>query len=145
MSGGAVSCYSVFKRRIIRRGNAKDNGMEKRRALMKIVFGLIAGFLSGFFGGGGGMIVVPFLEKALKKPAKTAHATAILIILPVTAVGAFVYFLSKGFAWSVGLPAGGGVLLGGMAGAALLSRFSNKTIRVLFALIMVGAGIRMIL
>ncbi|GHV02243.1 hypothetical protein FACS1894211_13310 [Clostridia bacterium] len=121
------------------------NNMQKRRTLLKIVFGLVAGFLSGFFGGGGGMIVVPFLEKALKKPAKTAHATAILIILPVTAVGALVYVLSRGFDWGTGLPAGGGILLGGMVGAALLNKFSNRFIKVLFALIMIVAGIRMIL
>ena len=117
--------------------------MKKRRKLLKIIFGLIAGFVSGFFGGGGGMIVVPFLEKGLGKPDKNAHATAILIILPVTVACAAVYIASRGFDWSSGLPAGGGVLAGGALGAVLLSKFSNKFIRVLFALVMIGAGIKM--
>ena len=117
--------------------------MEKKRTLLKAAFGLIAGFVSGFFGGGGGMTIVPFLEKALQKEDKKAHATAILVILPVTIAGAAVY-LSGGFNWGAGLPAGGGVLLGGAFGALILSKFSNKFLRVIFALIMIIAGIRMI-
>ena len=119
--------------------------MKKRRFALKIVFGLIAGFISGFFGGGGGMIVVPFLEKALKKPDKEAHATAILIILPVTIACAAVYLFTRGLDWASGLPASIGVLTGGALGAVALSKFSNKFIRVLFALIMIGAGIKMII
>ena len=90
------------------------------------------------------MIVVPFLEKALQKPDRKAHATAILIILPITAAGAAVYLYAGGFDMSAGLPAGSGVLLGGALGALILSKFSNKFLRILFALIMIAAGIRMI-
>ena len=53
--------------------------------------------------------------------------------------------MSRGFDFKTGLPAGGCVLLGGIFGAFLLSKFSNKFIKILFALIMIGAGIKMVI
>ena len=39
------------------------------------------------------MLCVPFLEKAVKLPAKKAHATAIAVIAPVTLFSAAVYLI----------------------------------------------------
>ena len=114
------------------------------KTLLKILFGLGIGVINGFFGGGGGMLCVPFLEGVLKKPAKTAHATAILVILPVTAVSALVYILNGGFDFRVGGFAGGGVVLGGLLGAILLSKMSNAAVRLIFALVMILLGLKMI-
>ena len=114
------------------------------KIILSAAFGLCIGFLNGFFGGGGGMVCVPFLEKVLKKPTKVSHATAILIILPVSAVSAIVYILAKKFEWQTGLPAGGGVLIGGLLGALLLSKISNGVLRTVFALVMIAAGIKLL-
>jgi uncharacterized membrane protein YfcA len=112
---------------------------------VKAAFGVVTGIICGFFGGGGGMIVVPFLEKALKMPTKRAHATAIFVILPVTAVSAAVYLLSGAFPWAQALPAAGGVLAGGVLGALLLTRLSNTGVQFLFAAVMVIAGMKMLI
>lgn len=117
---------------------AGTSGAVKK--ILSVVFGLAIGFINGFFGGGGGMVCVPFLEKILKKPTKTSHATAILIILPISAVSAAVYIIAKKFEWQTGLPAGGGVIAGGLLGALLLSKMSNGVIRIIFAAVMIIAG-----
>ena len=117
---------------------------KKRKIILSIIFGFGIGFINGFFGGGGGMLAVPFLERVLKKPTKTSHATAILIILPISAASAVIYILAQKFEWRVGLPAGGGVLIGGLLGALLLSKISNGIIRMVFSAVMIAAGAKLL-
>ena len=75
-----------------------------KEKLYLILTGVVTGLANGFFGGGGGMIVVPLLTFLLKMKTKSAHATAIAIILPVSVISAIVYFIKGSFDFSVGLP-----------------------------------------
>lgn len=114
------------------------------KTLMLILCGAVIGFVNGFFGGGGGMIAVPVLERVLKNKTKTAHATAILIILPLCIVSAIIYIISGYFKLKIGLSAGAGVIAGGVLGAVLLSKLNNKVIRIIFAVIMTAVGFKMV-
>ena len=51
----------------------------------KILCGAGVGLASSLFGGGGGMLAVPLLQK-FDYTTKQAHATAILLILPIAGV-----------------------------------------------------------
>ncbi|HEY8390498.1 MAG TPA: sulfite exporter TauE/SafE family protein [Clostridia bacterium] len=108
-----------------------------------LICGALIGFINGFFGGGGGMIAVPVLERILKNDTKIAHATAILIILPLCISSAIVYIVSGYFKLDSGLPAGAGVIAGGILGAALLAKLNSKTIRIIFAVAMTLVGLKM--
>ena len=57
--------------------------MKKRAIVFGLIFGLFVGFINGFFGGGGGMIVVPILTFGLGLADKQAHATAIFTIFNI--------------------------------------------------------------
>ena len=110
-----------------------------------VVLSALVGFVNGFFGGGGGMLVVPALTLIMKLTEKQAHATAIAVILPVTVVGAVTYLLrgvsaGDGFAGTAI-----GVVIGGLAGAMLLNKLSNKFVSFLFYGVMIAAGIKMVL
>lgn len=118
-----------------------ENIKEK---LYLILTGVVTGLANGFFGGGGGMIVVPLLTFLLKMKTKSAHATAIAIILPVSVISAIVYFIKGSFDFSVGLPSGSGVVLGGIAGAWLLGKLSSKWITRIFAVVMLAAGVKLL-
>ena len=114
------------------------------KTFYSVITGIIAGTVNGLFGGGGGMIVVPMLMIFLKKEAKTAHATAILIILPLSIVSAIFYALFGSLDVSVALPTTIGVAVGGAIGAFLLSKLSSKYIVIIFAAVMVAAGVKML-
>ena len=118
-----------------------ENIKEK---LYLILTGVVTGLANGFFGGGGGMIVVPLLTFLLYMKAKAAYATAIAIILPVSIISAVVYFLKGSFNFPVGIPSGAGVVLGGIAGAWLLGKLSSKWITRIFAVIMLAAGVKLL-
>ena len=117
----------------------KDQNTIKQKLLI-VLFGLITGFISGLFGGGGGMIAVPVLTLLLGKPQKTAHATANLIILPITIVSGLFYGMFGNFDFKVLLPTLVGVLIGGIMGALLLKNLSNKWVKIVFSIVIVCVG-----
>jgi hypothetical protein len=118
---------------------------KKKKLLLLILAGIITGFVNGLFGGGGGMIVVPMLIMLLGYPVKTAHATAILIILPVSIVSGILYAAYGAFETGTGLPVMLGILIGGIAGAKLLSKLKSGIVTKIFSFVMLAAGIKMLL
>ncbi|HPG92386.1 MAG TPA: sulfite exporter TauE/SafE family protein [Clostridia bacterium] len=101
------------------------------------------GFLNGFLGGGGGILVVCALVAILKLPQKEAHATAILVILPITIISAVVYVFNQRVDWLCTVFATIGVIAGGLCGAVLLKKLDPKAVQIVFCSILVIAGIRM--
>lgn len=108
------------------------------------VLSAFVGFVNGFFGGGGGMLLVPMLEKVLKVPVKKSHATAIAIILPVSVAGAITYLISGYFDLAPFLGVSGGCVAGGVAGALLLKKLPSGAVGVAFSLVMIGVAVKLI-
>ena len=107
---------------------------------LRIGGGVLVGFINGFFGGGGGMLCVPLLEKVLGVPAKSSHATTIIIILPISVASAATYIINGYADWSATVMASVGVIAGGMAGALLLGKLKSEAVGMAFAAIMIIAG-----
>ena len=118
---------------------------DKKLLFFAVLTGVVSGFVNGIFGGGGGMIVVPMLVHLLKRVPQKAHATAILIILPLSVVSSIFYISFGNFSFNVGIPAGIGVVAGGVLGAILLSKLSSKTLTIIFSVVMAIAGVKMLL
>lgn len=112
----------------------------KTDASKRILCGGLVGLANSTFGGGGGMIAVPLLTK-FGYAEKQAHATAILLILPISALSFLLYALRGLYDFSVLIPTALGVTAGGLLGAALLDKLPVKTVRVTFAVLQVVAGI----
>ena len=82
-----------------------------------LLAGLAAGFVNGFFGAGGGMVLVPLLIWLVGLPDKLAFSSANSIILPLCIVSLVIYGRHDMLPLSDALPyllggAGGGVLAG---------------------------------
>ena len=107
--------------------------------------GSLTGAANGLFGGGGGMIAVPVLERAAGLPAQRAHATAIAVILPACIVSGIVYLLFGLVPFDIFLPVCIGVVAGGVAGARLLPNVSASSVTFLFAALMLAAGVKLVL
>ena len=116
----------------------------KKETWKKILTGLIAGLLNGLFGGGGGMAVVPCLTFICGYPVKKAHATAILIILPLSILSGAIYFTFGKFDLKISLLVTAGVTAGGVVGALFLKKLKNKAVTVIFSVVMAAAGVKML-
>lgn len=118
--------------------------MKKGKMIaISIIGGVFIGFINGFLGAGGGMLLVPLLTNFLKLEAKRAHATAIFIILPVCVVSAIFYIIKGFFDISVFLPGAVGTIIGGVIGSLLLCKLKNNVITIIFSFLLVGAGLYM--
>ncbi len=118
--------------------------MDKKRKRVLIISGAVIGIINGLFGGGGGMIAVPLMVKFLGYENKTAHATAIAVILPVSIFTSLIYLFSGAFSWSVGLWSTAGVVGGGILGAILLKKLNSKAVGKIFAFVMMLSGIKLL-
>lgn len=77
------------------------------------VAGLTVGVLTGFFGVGGGFVIVPALVLALGLPMHVAVGTSLVVIAINSASGALAHVTDGGFNWSVALF----FLIGGLIGS----------------------------
>lgn len=100
--------------------------------------------MSGFFGGGGGMLCVP-LFKSSGLDDKRAHATALVTMLPICIVSAVVYLINGYFDGIAVLCSCIGVVLGSLAGAKLLDKLNGNVVGIIFALVMIAAGIKSVI
>ncbi|MBQ7830641.1 MAG: sulfite exporter TauE/SafE family protein [Clostridia bacterium] len=106
----------------------------------KIVCGVAVGSANSIFGGGGGMLAVPLLMR-IGLSEKRAHATAILVILPVSLLSFILYAYKGLYDFSVLIPTALGVTAGGVLGANLLGKLPTKTVNFVFGCLQVAAGI----
>ena len=71
--------------------------------LKKILVGFIAGIITGLFGAGGGMILVPAFVYIFKMEERSARATSIFCILPLVCVSAFFYLKASYIDWKISI------------------------------------------
>ncbi len=112
---------------------------------LSILVGGVTGFVNGIFGGGGGMLVVPMLNYILGYNQKEAHATAILIILPLSIASGLFYSAYGKVDVKIFFPVAIGVVAGGVVGALLLKKLSSKWVLIIFSLVMAFAGIKLLI
>lgn len=105
--------------------------------------GSAVGALNGLFGGGGGTVAVPLLER-MGLGTQEAHATAIAVILPISLVSGLIYFFNGLAPLSVLIPVSLGVAAGGFLGARLLGVLPVRAVDLLFGALMLAAGVRML-
>ncbi|MCM1195079.1 MAG: sulfite exporter TauE/SafE family protein [Corallococcus sp.] len=117
--------------------------LTKKSKWILLVFSAISGFINGFLGGGGGVIVVALLLAVVKLDQKHAQATALLVILPLTAVSAIVYLIKGSVDWMPTLWVTSGVVTGGILGALLLSKLKSNVAKIIFALVLIAGGVKM--
>lgn len=118
---------------------------QKVNVFWLILSGLFIGFVNGFWGGGGGMICVPVLTSLIKLPEKKGHATALLVMLPLCIASFVIYLIKSSIEIGTVINVGVGFVVGGALGALLLKNINNLLLKLLFSLIIIAGGIKMLL
>ena len=100
-----------------------------------------AGILNGFIGTGGGVIMLLILKRLYKNESKTAYASVVLTVLPMTVISAAVYCFLNPSLLSFALPFVPFALAGGALGAYLLGKVNTRAVSYVFSALAVFAGV----
>jgi uncharacterized membrane protein YfcA len=109
-----------------------------------VLIGLVAGITSGMLGVGGGVLFVPGLVFVAGLSQVDAEATSLLAIIPVALLGAARQRRYGNVRLGEGILIGVLSLAAAVAGVALANVLSGRTLRVLFALLMLGVAVQLV-
>lgn len=104
--------------------------------------GLLAGFLCGLLGGGGGAVLVPLLVGMGGLSPQKALANSVGIMLVLCAVSAGLYGLRGDLSYTVALPYCVGGCLGGYLGGRYFPQLNELWLQRIFAFFLLFSGIR---
>jgi uncharacterized membrane protein YfcA len=124
-------------------GTAAAVGLDRRNAPWTAGIGLAVGTVAGFFGIGGGFLVVPGLVAATAMPLIMAIGSSLVSVTAFGMTTAANYALSDLIDWRlVALFVGGGII-GGLAGARLASALARRkrALSILFAIVIAAVGV----
>ena len=107
--------------------------------------GIAAGFLSGMFGVGGGILIVPGLVLIAKMDQRIAHGTSLAAVLPISAASLVSYWSHDHVDWRVGLCLAVGALAGAVLGTKLLHILPHRVLAIAFAGILLVTAVRLFL
>ena len=109
------------------------------------ISGAAGGLLSGLFGGGGGMALLPLLVKWRKLEDRKAFATCVAVIFPLCCVSAAVYLWRVRPELSMLWPYLAGGVAGGVLGGLSFEKETVRDLKVSFGLFLLYGGVRYLL
>ena len=124
---------------------AGDARPASRRVLRVVLVGLVAGFLSGLFGVGGGILIVPALVLLLGFTQRLAHGTSLAAVLPIAIASLTTYAFEDKVDWKVGALLAVGAVAGAVIGTHILHRLPHDTLAIAFAVLLVATAVRLLL
>jgi uncharacterized protein len=107
--------------------------------------GLLAGVLSGLFGVGGGVVMVPLQMLFLGEEIKSAVRTSLGAIVAIAVSGLIQHTLNDNVLWIPGICLGLGGIIGAQLGTRLLPRLSDRSVNTLFRAFLIGLAVYMAL
>lgn len=113
-------------------------------SLIYLVIGLAAGLLSGIFGIGGGILIVPALLLIGRMSPATATGTSLgALLLPVGALGAWEYYKNGHVNVRASLFIALGLLVGAYFGARFAQGLDPATAKRAFAVLLMVVSVRL--
>jgi uncharacterized membrane protein YfcA len=106
---------------------------------------LIGGLLSGMFGIGGGIVMVPLLLTLAKMDQRRAAATSLVAIVPTSIVGSATYLANGEIDLLAGVFIAAGAVVGALIGSMLLRRIPLVWLRWMFIALILVVAVRMLL
>ena len=123
-----------------------SNPMEISNIIILVIIGLAAGALSGMFGIGGGLIIVPSLVFFLGMTQHGAQGTSLgLMLLPVGILAAWNYWKVGNLNIQYGLIIALTFVVGGYFGSKISLGLDEVLLKRIFGVLMLVVAVKMIL
>ena len=113
--------------------------------ILLFAFGCLIGLTLGLLGGGGSILTVPILVYVFGVEVHSAIGTSLAIVGTTAIIGAITHSRRGNVKFKSGLAFGVMAMIGAIPGAWLSHLVGGKTILILFALLMIVVGLRMLL
>ncbi len=117
----------------------------KEKAAKTVFIGAVAGFVSGFLGIGGGIVLVPLLINLRGIPYRKAVATSLAIIVVYAIPGSIAHFSLGNFDAPVFMGMFFGAIIGGWHGARVSRRWSEGALKRAFSLVLAAMGVLLLI
>ena len=112
--------------------------------MQSLAIGLVAGVLSGLFGIGGGIVIVPALLLIAHMDPKRATGTSLgALLLPVGALGAWQYWQKGHVDMRASLLIAAGLFVGALFGAQLALRMPARDLQRAFSAFLMVVALRL--
>ena len=109
------------------------------------LLGLVAGVVSGLFGVGGAIVIIPGLVLIAKLPQHTAHGTSLAaLLLPVGLLGALEYYKRGQVNIAYAAVVAVGLLIGAYFGARLAGSMSDVMLRKAFGVFLLLVSVKLL-
>lgn len=105
---------------------------------------MLAGFVSGLFSTGGGMILVPAFIYLLHIDSTKARGTSLCCILPMVLTSSFFYYKGNFIDWKIAIFCAIGGSIGGYIGAKLLKKVPERILKIIFTVFLIYVSYKMI-
>jgi uncharacterized membrane protein YfcA len=119
--------------------------MDIQTFILLCVTGILAGFIAGGMGVGGGIIIVPALMLLFGMTQHEAQGTSLAVLLPPVSILALISYHKKGFVnYRFALILIAAFMIGSYLGGLFAVHLPEKELKKLFGVLLLIAGIRMI-
>lgn len=115
------------------------------RTLKLVAVGTLAGVFSGLFGVGGGTVIVPLLIFWFGYGERLATGTSLGAIVLIGLLGTIAQAFYGNVHFGTGLLLSVPAVLGVVAGTALQQRIPQRAVSFLFALLLVGVAVELVI
>jgi len=111
-----------------------------------IIIGLLAGFLSGVMGVGGGVIMIPLMALFLGLTQHQAQGTSLSVLaVPVTLLAAFTYYKEGYVDWKNAAIIAVFFVVGGFFGAKIAVNLDQRMLKKIFAIVLIIIAVKMLI
>ena len=140
--GSFSVCIKFIVRPVMTTKEAMQGVSARKRAIQSIVCGILIGFICGFIGAGGGMMMLLILTSVLGYELKTAVGTSVFIMTFTALTGAVSHFAIGGAPdWHVWVLCVGFTLLWARIAAVFANKADAKTLNRATGIILVILGV----
>ena len=116
--------------------------MCKKKNLGLLAAGLAAGCVTGLFGGGGGMVLVPLLSLLTQLEENEIFASSVAVILPLCIISIIATAITGTLAWRASLPYLAGSAAGGIAAGLWGYKIPAKWLHRVLGILILWGGFR---
>ncbi|KEI34632.1 putative permease [Francisella sp. W12-1067] len=136
-----IGVWSLIKSKIISDTHSICRSIGIRCITALLLSGAIVGTLTGFFGVGGGFLIVPALMFITGIPIKRAINTSLLVIFVVSISGFISHYDLGSMNWYVAILFIVGSVTGMVLSTKLKKKLNDKILQKIFAIMLVALGL----